>query len=115
MQQFVERRRPLLVRTDLLMRAKLACESAPDVDVRLRNLSAAGFMAECLEPIAPGTTIVLAVPGVGRFPAEIRWNEDFRIGGIFHYELAASELGLIAGASDGEPLGEADEGKSEAA
>ena len=115
MQQFVERRRPLLVRTDLLMRAKLGRDGAPDLDVRLCNLSAAGFMAECLEPIEPGTTVVLAVPGVGRFPAEIRWNVDFRIGGLFHYELAARELGLIAGATDAEPRSDHEQGESEAA
>ena len=115
MQQFLERRRPLLVRTDLVMRAKLAREGAPDVDVRLRNLSAAGFMAECLEPIAPGTTIILAVPGVGRFPAEVRWNENSRIGGLFHYELAAKELGLIAAVTDGDGRSADEQGKSEAA
>ena len=115
MKPLVERRRPLLERTDLVMKAKLGRDGGPDVDVRLRNLSAAGFMAECLEPIEPGTTVVLAVPGVGRFPAEIRWNVDFRIGGLFHFELAARELGLIAAGRDSEPGGDRKEGESEAA
>ena len=99
MQHQSDRRRPLLVRTEVLLRAKLLREGLPEIDVRVRNLSSAGFMAECLQPLQPGTEVILGIPGVGSLPAQIRWNESFRIGGIFHFELASSELGLIGAAA----------------
>jgi hypothetical protein len=91
-----ERRRADLVRTPVAVRARLLREDLPELDIILRNLSAAGFMAECMAPLEPGTRIVLAVPGVGYIPAEIRWNVSFRIGGLFQFELSARELGLAA-------------------
>ena len=99
-----ERRRPGLARTDVCLRAKLLREGLTDLDIRLRNLSAAGFMAECLEPVAPNSKVVLSLPGAGLIPADVRWNVDFRIGAIFHWELSARELGLARsdpGASNG--------------
>jgi hypothetical protein len=104
-----DRRRPLLVRTDVLLKAKLFREGAPDLDVRLRNLSPAGFMAECLTPIETGTEVILSVPGVGSLPAQIRWNVDTRIGGIFHFELGSRELGLIRASAEPQAAGDAAE------
>ncbi|HEX8535278.1 MAG TPA: PilZ domain-containing protein [Allosphingosinicella sp.] len=98
MQTIRERRRPLLVRTEVRLPATLLQEGQPNIDVRLMNLSPAGFMAECLEPVAPGTNLVLSVPGVGSLPAEIRWNHDFKLGGLFHFELSTRELRLIENA-----------------
>ncbi len=97
-----DRRRPLLVRTEVSLRATLSRDGLPEVDVRLRNLSQAGFMAECLQPIPPGSEVILGIPGVGSLPAQTRWNCGHRVGGIFHFELAARELGLIGAASDAE-------------
>jgi len=106
-----DRRRPLLVRTDVLLKAKLFREGQPDLDVRLRNLSPAGFMAECLDPVEPGTEVILSVPGVGALPAQVRWNVEQRIGGLFHYELGSRELGLMWG---GERSSQAAPGEDEA-
>ncbi len=92
-----ERRRPDLVRTEVAVRGRLLRDDLPELDVTVRNLSAAGFMAECLVPLEPGTAVVLALPGVGYIPAEIRWNVSFRAGGLFQFELSARELGLIGG------------------
>ena len=91
-----ERRRGDLVRTAVSLRARLLREGLPELDITIRNLSAAGFMAECLVPLAPGTAVVLALPGAGYIPAEIRWNVSFRVGGLFQFELGARELGLAA-------------------
>ena len=90
-----DRRRPLLERTDVLLKAKLFRDGMPDLDVRLCNLSPAGFMAECLTPVEAGTEVILSVPGVGSLPAQVRWNVDRRIGGLFHFELSSRELGLF--------------------
>ena len=92
-----ERRRPDLARTEVSIRGRLLRQDQPDLDVTVRNLSAAGFMAECLVPLESGTEVVLALPGIGYIPAEIRWNVSFRIGGIFQFELSARELGLAGG------------------
>jgi hypothetical protein len=100
MQPNTDRRRPLLARTEVLLPAKLLQDGEPDRDLRLMNLSAAGFMAECLEPVQVGANVVISVPGAGQLPAEIRWNENSKIGGIFHFELSARELGLFQTASD---------------
>ena len=109
MQATQERRRPLIVRTEISMVGKLHREGAPDVNLKLRNLSQAGFMAECEEPVPPGTNVILAVPGAGRIPAEIRWNNKGLLGALFHYELAAQELGLLAAAGEAETIHVEDE------
>ncbi len=92
----VERRRSDLVRTDVSIRARLIRDGQPELDVVVRNLSAAGFMAECLVPLEAGTPVVLALPGIGYLPGEVRWNLSFRIGGLFQFELSTRELGLAA-------------------
>jgi hypothetical protein len=97
-----DRRRPLLARTDVLLKAKLLREGAADLDIRVCNLSPAGFMAECLTPVEPGSEIILSLPGIGTLPAQVRWNVDTRIGGLFHFELSTRELGLIRNARDPE-------------
>ena len=98
-----DRRRPLLERTDVLLKAKLLREGAPDLDIRVCNLSPAGFMAECLTPVEPGREIILSLPGIGTLPPQVRWNVDMRSGGIFHFELSTRELGLIRAAPSSEP------------
>ena len=103
------------MRTDVLLKAKLFREGQPDLDVRLRNLSPAGFMAECLDPVEPGTEAILSVPGVGSLPAQIRWNVDQRIGGLFHFELSSRELGLMWGSGRASEAGSGSAGEEEAA
>ncbi len=91
-----ERRRSDLVRTDVSIRARLIREGQPELDVVVRNLSAAGFMAECLVPLEADTPVVLALPGIGYLPGEVRWNVSFRVGGLFQFELSTRELGLAS-------------------
>ena len=109
MQDRTDRRRPLLERTDVTLRAKLTREGEAELDVRLRNLSQAGFMAECLLPLPPDTEVIVGIPGVGELPAQIRWSAGYRIGGIFHFELAARELGLIDGGGEAEVIFDPDD------
>jgi hypothetical protein len=106
MQNQTDRRRPLLVRTDVLLHAKLLREHAPDVDARVRNLSPAGFMAECSAPLEADTEVIVSLPGIGSLPAQVRWSEGLRIGGIFHFELSTRELGLIRATSAPEEASE---------
>lgn len=87
-----ERRRWDLVRTHVSLRATLLRIGRPDVPVRLRNLSSAGFMAESFEKLSPGDKVVLSLAGVAPLAAEIRWNTGFWIGAMFDFEVSAREL-----------------------
>ena len=53
------------------------------VEIKVRNVSAAGFMAECAEPVMIGSYVSLDVPGVGSVKAQVRWQIGSRMGGMF--------------------------------
>ena len=54
-----------------------------EVEVKIRNLSSAGFMAECAEPVLIGSYVSLDVPGIGAVQAQVRWQIGPRMGGMF--------------------------------
>jgi hypothetical protein len=54
-----------------------------EIEVRIRDLSQTGFMAECGEAIAIGSNISLDVPGIGPVHAQVRWQIGGRMGGMF--------------------------------
>lgn len=53
------------------------------VEVRVRDLSTCGFMAECGEQVRIGSYVSLDVPGVGPVHAQVRWQIGGRMGGMF--------------------------------
>jgi hypothetical protein len=53
------------------------------VEIKVRNLSSAGFMAECAEPVLIGSCVSLEVPGIGTVQAQVRWQIGARMGGMF--------------------------------
>lgn len=53
------------------------------VEIKVRNVSASGFMAECAEPVMIGSYIALEIPGVGPVHAQVRWQLGNRMGGMF--------------------------------
>ena len=53
------------------------------VEVRVHNLSSAGFMAECAAPVRIGSTVALDIPGIGIVEAQVRWQIGRRMGGMF--------------------------------
>jgi hypothetical protein len=53
------------------------------IAVHVRNMSSAGFMAECAEPIRIGSYITLDIPGLGTVEAQVRWQIGRRLGGMF--------------------------------
>jgi hypothetical protein len=63
--------------------AKLSPDQRYTVEVSVRNLSPAGFMAECAEPVRIGSYVTLDVPGIGPVQAQIRWQIGIRMGGMF--------------------------------
>jgi hypothetical protein len=53
------------------------------VEVTVRNVSTAGFMAECAEPVRIGSYLTLDIPGIGPVEAQVRWQIGVRMGGMF--------------------------------
>lgn len=53
------------------------------VDVRVCDISTAGFMAECMRPVLIGSFVALDMPGVGAVRAQVRWQVGGRLGGKF--------------------------------
>lgn len=53
------------------------------VEIKVQNVSSAGFMAECAEPVRIGSTVSLDIPGIGPVQAQVRWQIGARMGGMF--------------------------------
>jgi hypothetical protein len=53
------------------------------VEVRIHNVSSAGFMAECAQPVMIGSHVSLEVPGIGTVKAQVRWQLGTKMGGMF--------------------------------
>lgn len=58
--------------------------------VRVRNLSAGGLMADYTAPIASGTAVELDVRGIGWIPGRVAWSEAGRIGVAFDHPVEPS-------------------------
>lgn len=56
-------------------------------DVRIRNLSATGMMAECPAAVSVGQIVVVETKGVGDIPSRVAWATDGRIGIAFDKEI----------------------------
>jgi hypothetical protein len=61
----------------------LSPDNLYDVEIKVHNLSSAGFMAECAEPVRIGSYVTLEVPGIGPVQAQVRWQLGTRMGGMF--------------------------------
>jgi hypothetical protein len=53
------------------------------VEIKVRDISTAGFMAECAEPVRIGSYVSLDIPGIGQVQAQVRWQIGARMGGMF--------------------------------
>lgn len=53
------------------------------VEVRVQNVSSAGFMAECADPVRIGSYLMLDIPGIGPVEAQVRWQIGVKMGGMF--------------------------------
>lgn len=69
------------LRTGTLVTAGLRLGEEPDVrQVRIRNLSEQGLMAEVGHPVPMGTPIIIDLPGVGEVGGSVAWSAEGRIG-----------------------------------
>ena len=80
--------------------ASLTPESRDGVDVKVLNVSVAGFMAECADPVMIGSYVALEIPGIGLVRGQVRWQLGIRMGGMFldPISLAACEWTAVRSA-----------------
>jgi len=64
-------------------KASLSPDTLYNVEVRVQNVSSAGFMAECAEPVRIGSYVSLDIPGIGPVEAQVRWQIGIKMGGMF--------------------------------
>lgn len=64
-------------------RASMRAQDWYQVEIKVRNVSTCGFMAECAEPVGIGSYVSLDVPGVGPVHAQVRWQIGRTMGGMF--------------------------------
>ena len=53
------------------------------VEIKVHNVSSAGFMATCAAPLRIGSYVSLDIPGIGPVDAQIRWQLGSQMGGMF--------------------------------
>jgi hypothetical protein len=64
-------------------KANLSPQKLYNVEIKVRDLSTAGFMAECAEPVRIGSYVSLDIPGIGPVQAQVRWQIGLKMGGMF--------------------------------
>ncbi|RYE03705.1 MAG: PilZ domain-containing protein [Sphingomonadales bacterium] len=74
-------------RDSLMLTANFRIAGKPDENVRVRNLSSGGMMAEYAAPIERGTIVQVEVRGVGWVSGKIAWATDGRVGVAFDGEI----------------------------
>lgn len=76
-------------RDSLFLVAQFRLSAQRDVvrQVRIRNLSAGGLMAEIADPIAQGASVEFDVRGIGWVPGRVAWSVAGRIGVAFDHPI----------------------------
>jgi hypothetical protein len=86
----------------LVARLRLVGE-ARDRQVRVRNLSAGGLMAEYADPIDSGAAVELDVRGLGWVPGRIAWAAAGRVGVAFDHPIDPKRARKPVGPSAAKP------------
>jgi hypothetical protein len=66
------------------------------IEVKVRDVSARGFMAECEDSVEIGSTVALEVSGIGSVQAQVRWQIGNRMGGMFLDPISLEQCEWIA-------------------
>ena len=74
-------------RDSLMLTALFRMEGKPEIQVRVRNLSSGGLMAEHATPIPGGTPVEVEVRGVGWISGRIAWSAEGRVGVAFDHDI----------------------------
>ena len=80
--------------------SKLRPQHLYSVEIRVRDVSTCGFMAECAEPVKIGSYVSLDVPGVGPVHAQVRWQVGPRMGGKFLDPISLGRCEWVAVKTD---------------
>ena len=62
---------------------RLRPNSWSSLQIRMLDLSASGFRAECEAKVRPGGSVSLDVPGIGSVDAQVEWQRDGQFGARF--------------------------------
>ena len=68
------------IRVPSFGRATLRRDGAPDLRIRIGNLSRSGFMGESATPLRAGTNVRLVVPFGRELDGTVRWSLNGRFG-----------------------------------
>ena len=63
--------------------ANMRAQDWYQIEVKVRDVSTCGFMAECAQPVRIGSYVSLDVPGIGPVHAQVRWQIGVTMGGMF--------------------------------
>ena len=75
-------------RDSLMLGATLTIDGRPGVtQVRVRNLSAGGLMAEYPHPVDIGTAVTVESRGIGKVAGTVAWTAAGRIGIAFEHPI----------------------------
>jgi hypothetical protein len=74
-------------RDSLMLTALFRIADRPEAQVRVRNLSSGGLMAEMAQPIPRDTQVEIEVRGVGWITGRIAWCAEGRIGVAFDRDI----------------------------
>ena len=66
------------------------------VEIKVENLSSAGFMAECAQSVRIGSYVTLDVPGIGPVQAQVRWQIGVKMGGMFLDPISLARCEWVA-------------------
>lgn len=100
---FKQRRGP---RLEVDSPASLQAQNLYNIEVKIRDVSTLGFMAECNEAVRIGSYVSLDVPGIGGVHAQVRWQIGMRMGGMFLDPISLARCEWVAVRADmSSPIG----------
>ena len=76
---------------------RLRPNSWSSLQIKMLDLSASGFRAECDARVRPGGSVSLDVPGIGAVEAQVEWQRDNQFGARFFapIELKSCQWALL--------------------
>ena len=74
-------------RDSLFIAARLRIGDGDPIDIRVRNLSEGGLMAEGTPPLAIGAAVTIELRNLGPVPGKVAWYTDERAGIAFDVSI----------------------------
>lgn len=74
-------------RDSLFLSGRLRIGEGEPIDIRIRNLSEGGLMAEGAPPLAIGAVVTVELRNLGAIPGKVAWYVDDRAGIAFDVEI----------------------------